>query len=450
MGAAPRGWSWNGVTADSSISDGETPGIQGRAKVNRSTAARPATGSAWRVWPAHYTVVLLISAASFISYIDRTNISVGAIAMQAQFGWSETQKGYVLSAFFIGYIILMLGCGALANRYGGRIVLGTAVIWWSVFTALTPPAAFISLPALIATRVALGLGEAAVFPASINMIGRWVPSIARTRAVTLLTSAIYLGTVFALPLTGWMIRRFGWPMPFYLFGLTGFVWVAVWFTSVGSGWAVERPSHAAWREIPWQRLLRLPAVWAIVVGHFCSNWSLYVLLAWLPSYFKATFGVGISGAGVLSATPWLVAFCAANGAGYLADRLLRAGRKATSVRKLMQCTGLAGTAVFLLLLSKAGSLSAGLILMCCATGFLGCCLSGFGPNGLDIAPRYADVIFGITNSFATLPGIFGVAITGWLVDRTGTFAAPFMVSAAVALIGALVFGLLASGDRKVV
>lgn len=417
--------------------------------MDRPIAARPPVRTALTGWQPHHTVVVLISAASFISYIDRTNISVGAIAMQAQLGWTETQKGYILSAFFIGYILLMLGSGALANRYGGRIVLGTAVIWWSIFAALTPPAALLSLPALIGARVALGLGEAAVFPASINMIGRWVPSSARTRAVTLLTSAIYLGTVFALPLTGWLIRQFGWPLPFYLFGLAGLAWAAIWFTQVGSGWAIEPPPQGGWRAIPWSRLLRLPAVWAIAAGHFCSNWSLYVLLAWLPSYFKATFGAGISDAGVLSAAPWLVAFFTANGAGYLSDRLLRAGWSATSVRKLMHCAGLAGTALFLSLLGEANSVSSGLLLMCCATGCLGCCLSGFGPNGLDIAPRYADVIFGFTNTVATVPGIVGVAITGWLVDRTGSFRAPFAVSAAVALVGALVFGLFASGERKV-
>ena len=83
-------------------------------------------------WPGYYTVVLLLSAAVFISYIDRTNISVAAIAMQGQFDWNETQKGLVLSSFFIGYLPLMIVSGTLANRYGGRIVLGLAVIWLSL------------------------------------------------------------------------------------------------------------------------------------------------------------------------------------------------------------------------------------------------------------------------------------------------------------------------------
>jgi len=101
-------------------------------------------GAGVRSWPVWYTVVLLCGAAVLISYLDRTNISVAAIPMQAQFGWTETAKGWVLSAFFVGYLAFMAISGALANRYGGKIVLGAAVLWWSIFTALTPPAALIS------------------------------------------------------------------------------------------------------------------------------------------------------------------------------------------------------------------------------------------------------------------------------------------------------------------
>jgi ACS family sodium-dependent inorganic phosphate cotransporter len=394
-------------------------------------------------------VVLLLCAASFISYIDRTNISVGAIAMKAQFDWSATEEGFVLSAFFVGYLLMMAASGALANRYGGKIVLGLAVLWWSLFTVLTPPAAFLSLSALVLARIALGLGEAAVFPASINLIGRWVPAATRTRAVTAFISCIHLGTVFALPITGWLIDRFSWPIPFYVFGILGFLWVAVWFTGVGSG---ERTATAETSEapaaIPWGRLMRLPCVWAIVMGHFCANWTLYVLLAWLPTYFKATFGVTIVNAGLLSGAPWLVAFLSANVAGHIADELLRRGRSPTFVRKLMQCTGLIGAAVGLLMLRDVTSITGGFVLVCFTTGSIALCLAGYAPNGLDIAPRYADVIFGISNTFATLPGIFGVAVTGWLIDRTHSFTAPFVLSAAVALFGALFFLIFASGERR--
>lgn len=402
-----------------------------------------------RRWPAHYTVVLLCFAAVFISYIDRTNISVASIAMQEEFSWTETTKGLVLSSFFVGYLVLQVASGTLANRYGGKLVLGVAVVWWSLFTVLTPPAARASLATLIAARIALGLGEAAVFPASINMVGRWVPPAERSRAVALFSSGLSIGTVFSLPVTGWLVRDFGWPVPFYAFGLVGLVWAAVWFAKVGSGRGVPEEASPGARAVPWGRLLRTPAVWAIIVSHFCNNWSLYVLLAWLPSYFKSTFDLSLANAGLLSAAPWLVSFIMANVAGAWADRMLRRGTSATTVRKLMQSIGLLGAATFLLLLPLATTALTGVLLMCGAAGTLAFCLAGFGPNCFDIAPRYADVIWGISNTAGTIPGIVGVAVTGWLVERTGSYTTPFVVTAAVAVTGALVFLAIGSGERQV-
>ena len=404
-------------------------------------------------WPSWYTVVLLCCAAIFIAYLDRTNISVAAIPMKEQFGWSETTKGIVLSSFFVGYLVLQIASGTLANRYGGKVVLGVAVLWWSIFTMLTPPAAFLSLPALIAARVALGLGEAAVFPASINMIGRWVPASRRSRAVALSVSGLSLGTVISLPATGALVRAYGWPMPFYLFGFLGFVWATAWYFGVGSGHGpdAERPveSSAGRAAIPWQRLLRTPAVWAIFVSHFSHNWMLYLLLAWLPSYFKSTFGVSLASAGLLSAAPWLVSFVVVNAAGTWADRMMERGRSATFVRKLLIGAGSLGASSFLLLLPQVGAVTAGVLLMCGVSGMLAVCQAGFAPNSFDVAPRYADVIWGISNTFATIPGIVGVAVTGWLVDQTGNYDAPFLLAAGLVLAAAAVYLALGSGKRLV-
>ena len=87
--------------------------------------------------------------------------------------------------------------------------------------------------------------------------------------------------------------------------------------------------------------------------------------------------------------------------------------------------------------------------MCGAAGMLAMCMAGHAANCFDVAPRYADVIFGISNTFATLPGIIGVAVTGWLVERTGAYSAPFVVTAAVAVTGALVFLKFGSGRRQI-
>ncbi len=401
-------------------------------------------------WPAAYTVVLLCFAAAFISYIDRSNLSVAAIAMKEEFHWTETTKGFVLSSFFVGYMLLQIVSGMIANRYGGKILLGVAVVWWSIFTMLTPAAAYTSLGALIAARIALGLGEAAVFPGCINLIGRWVPVEQRSRAVSLVTSGLSLGTVFSLPVTGYLVRTYGWPNPFYLFGAVGLVWALAWFPLIGNGRGIpEEVPPTADRTIPWAALLRTPAVWAIFVNHFAHNWLLYVLLAWLPSYIKATFGVSLATAGLLSAAPSFVMFVTANVAGAVADTQIAAGRNRTSVRKLLQSIGLFGAATFLLLVPFASSTTMGVLLMCGASGSLGVCAGGFSSNMFDVAPRHAEIIWGISNTSATIPGIVGVAATGWMVERTGSYVSAFVLTAAIAVFGGIVFLVAGSGERKV-
>src|SRR5476651_1552241 len=112
-------------------------------------ASGPAPGRARR-----HVVVALTFLACVIAYTDRVNISVAAVAMKEHFGWSQTEKGMVLSAFFVGYMLCMFIAGLLAARFGGKRVAGGAVLVWSIFTLLTPLAATISIPTLIGARVA--------------------------------------------------------------------------------------------------------------------------------------------------------------------------------------------------------------------------------------------------------------------------------------------------------
>jgi ACS family sodium-dependent inorganic phosphate cotransporter len=412
-------------------------------------------------WPRRYTVVVLCFLAAFVCYIDRVNISVAIIAMEERFGWSETMKGLVLSAFFVGYLLFQVPSGYFANRYGGKLVLGGAVIWWSTLTIVTPAAALMSLPTLIAARIALGLGEAATFPAAYNLFSRWVPAAERSRAVSLLLSGVPLGTLFALTTSGWIVERWGWAAVFYSFGALGLLWAISWFTLISNDAShhptitvaekellresVAQPRDSV--EVPWNQLLTHSAVWALIVNHFCSNWSLYMLLAWLPSYFKNAHGLTIASAGLYSAAPWLTMFIMVNAAAWVADAMVRRGVGLTIVRKVMQSVGLLGSAAFLLVMHNAHSASGALLLMCGALGALAFTWSGFLPNHLDIAPRYADVLMGLTNTAGTVPGIVGVAVTGWLVDSTGSYTSAFALAAAISLVGALVWLAFGTGKR---
>ena len=116
-------------------------------------------------------------------------------------------------------------------------------------------------------------------------------------------------------------------------------------------------------------------------------------------------------------------------------------------RTFMQITALVGSALCMLAVQNVTSPYIAVALMCGALGFIALTWSGFVPNHLDIAPRYADVLMGITNTAGTVPGVIGVYITGWLVDSTGGYAAPFVLCAAVQLFGAVVWFFFGTAKR---
>ena len=410
-----------------------------------------------------HNIVLLCFFAVFVCYIDRVNISVAIIPMQEAFGWSDTTKGFVLSSFFVGYMLTQAPSGWLTNRLGGKIVLGTAVLWWSIFTLLTPFAALLSLPILIATRILMGIGEAAMFPAAYGALGNWVPEKERGRSIGFMVGGIPLGTLFALSTTGWIVDRFGWPWAFYGFGLLGVLWSIAWYFK-STDYPADYPGISEeeklllselghgkedTKEIPWKTLLTHRAVIVMYINHFSSNWGLYLLLAWLPSYFKDVQGLSLSNAGLYSAAPWLTMFIMANAAGWIADAIKGRGVSTTSVRKLMQCTGLFGSAAFFLFAQNADTPLYALGLMCGALGFIALTWAGWAPNPIDIAPRYADVVMGISNTFATIPGIVGVALAGWLVDQSGSYNSVFILAAIVQVAGGMLWLMFATAETIV-
>jgi ACS family sodium-dependent inorganic phosphate cotransporter len=186
-------------------------------------------------------------------------------------------------------------------------------------------------------------------------------------------------------------------------------------------------------------------VWAIFVAHFCNNWALYLLISWLPSYFREALGLSISNASLFAAAPWLATFVTANLTAMAADKAIASGVPVILVRRVSIGTALVGIAIFLMLARDIHSPATALSLVCAATGCLGLGMAGFLPNWLDIAPRHSAVLVGISNTIATIPGIAGVAITGWLVDTTGTYSSAFVLTAAVSVGGALFYLLFGSG-----
>ena len=412
-------------------------------------------------WQTRYTMVLLAAAAVFICYMDRVIISVAIIPMAADFSWSPEEQGRVLSSFFVGYLLTQVAGGWLAERFGGKIVLGAGVVFWSLFTLLAPIAAAGGITALLVSRVLMGIGEGVTFPSIYALFGRWIPSAERSRAIGILFSTIPLGSVFALLATPWIVEHYGWQMAFYAFGLIGFVWWAFWqrlaapkpelhpdvsaieLDTIRGGVLEESaPPPPALTQ-----LLRTPAVWAIIVGHFCANWGGYVLLAWLPTYINKGLGVDFAAVGIFTMIPSLFAFIAFNAWGWLADRIIKTGMDVTRVRKIMQSIGFGGSAAVLAVVGYVESVALAIALMSLGNIFGGAMAGGFGVNHLDIAPRGAGMIMGLSNTAATLPGIIGVYVSGLILEATGSWVLVFQTAAGVLAFGMVFYAVFASAKK---
>ena len=179
---------------------------------------------------------------------------------------------------------------------------------------------------------------------------------------------------------------------------------------------------------------------AVYVAHFTHNWSWYLLLSWLPVYL-ADQGADIHEVGVLAMLPQLLAFALANLGAAIADRLLLecCGWSLLSVRRLMGALSQLGPAIAMGALVVVRGQVSGSILACVAIGMGSLAQSGFMANILDIAPRHAGIVLGISNTMATLPGILCNISTGLMLDDGLGWAPVFAIGAVLELTGAIVF-----------
>ncbi|KAI3790324.1 hypothetical protein L2E82_03283 [Cichorium intybus] len=388
----------------------------------------------WKNVPQRYKLIGTTSLAFVICNMDKVNLSIAIIPMSHQFGWSSSVAGLVQSSFFWGYALSQLPGGWLSKIFGGRIILQFGVLAWSLATALVPVVAGF-MPGLVITRILVGIGEGVSPSAATDLIARLIPLEERSRAVSFVFGGLSVGSVLGLLLAPPLIESFGWESVFYMFGLFGIVWflgfqfVAEDQPSINSS-TLSRSQPKSWEtsmeefggslNVPWKSFFQSKAVWAMIYAHFCGSWGHYCCLSWLPTYFSEELDLNLTEAAWVSVLPPLASVVVTSFASQFADNLISSGVETTVVRKICQTIAFLSPAACMILSSVDLGLPPWEVVTILTAGLA---LSSFALSGLycthqDISPEYASILLGITNTVGAVPGIVGVALTGYLLDST--------------------------------
>lgn len=412
--------------------------------------------------PKRYIIVFFAFSCTLINLIDRVNLSVVAPVLGKERGWNPVVIGGLLSAFFWGYSLSPILGGWLADRFGGKKVLGFGAVWWSLCTVLTPLGGTWS--GIAAFRVLLGLGEGVNSPAIQSLTSRWFPIQERTRAVALYLTGSPIGTIIAFPLSTWILATWGWRAVFYAYGTIGAVWVSFWFF-LGADSPEKDPSVSrtereyilgqrslpeGGRGVPWAALLTSGPVWGLIAMTFSVAWMVWLFLSWLPYYLMTAQHFSLQQSGLYSALPFLANMIGAVLAGWLQDRLIAAGHSITRVRKTTLTVASAGAVVFLSLIPQARS-PFGAVMYLTLAMFLFAAVQGtVMVNNIDIGPRHAGVIFGMQATAGNAAGALSPIVAGLIVQRTGSFSGVFYLISALMGAGVILWNLFASGETVVV
>ncbi|KAJ0250018.1 Ascorbate transporter [Hirschfeldia incana] len=414
----------------------------------------------WQQFPRRWIIVLLCFASFLLCNMDRVNMSIAILPMSQQYNWNSATVGLIQSSFFWGYLLTQILGGIWADKFGGKVVLGFGVVWWSIATVMTPIAAKLGLPFLLVVRAFMGIGEGVAMPAMNNMLSKWIPVSERSRSLALVYSGMYLGSVTGLGFSPMLIHKFGWPSVFYSFGSLGSIWFLLWLKYAYSS-PKDDPELSEEEKkiilggskprepvtvIPWKLILSKPPVWALIISHFCHNWGTFILLTWMPTYYNQVLKFNLTESGLLCVLPWFTMAVFANVGGWIADTLVSRGLSITTVRKIMQSIGFLGPAFFLSQLSRVKTPAMAVLCMACSQGSDAFSQSGLYSNHQDIGPRYAGVLLGLSNTAGVLAGVFGTAATGYILQR-GSWDDVFKVAVGLYLIGTLVWNLFATGEK---
>lgn len=396
-----------------------------------------------------HRVLGLLFLLSIITYLDRVCISVAGPRMQKELDLSPSEWGWVVGMFTIAYAAFEIPSGAMGDRIGPRRVLTRIVLWWSAFTSLTGMVS--SFFTLLVVRFAFGAGEAGAYPNSSSSISRWFPVAERGRAHGIVWMASRIGGAISPLLVVPIQIAYGWRMSFYLFGVIGVIWAAVWYfwyrdyptEKAGVGEEEIREiglgsSRGAHHGLPWGQVLRSGNLWKIMVMYHTYCWGSYFYLSWLHTYLQKGRGFTENEMKIYSVLPFVAGAIGNLTGGSVSDILVRRlGLK--QGRIIVGSTGLALSGLCMFGTAMTSSKYIAVAFLTFGYFSMDCMLPVSWSVCLDVGRKYAGAVTGAMNMAGQIGSFLSSLAFGYLVEMWGSYDKPLFPFAAMLLISAAIY-----------
>ncbi len=404
------------------------------------------------MWKVSVRLLPLLFLLYIASYLDRTNLAMAALQMNAAIGLSPAAYGFGASIFFIGYALFEVPSNVILARVGARRWIARIAITWGLVSCAMMLAQ--GQWSFYALRFGLGLAEAGYFPGIIFYLSHWYPERLRARAISRFMIGIPIASIVGAPLGGLLLGLNG------RIGLAGWQWLflveglpAVLFGIVVLLTLTEHPSEAAWltadekawlaTELSTERkrtgthergiveTLSHPTVWWIAIPYFVTLLCGLGINFWAPTIMKGQMHLTNQQVGLVMGFIGLVAMAGMLTNGWHSDR--------TGERLVHVAIPIFIASLGMLLAAVTGSpllvvIGMGMVVFghnsmlpvfwCLPSSFL---------RGVGAAAGIA-----LINSLGNLGGFFGPNLFGSVKDLTGTYALAFYTLSALALAASIV------------
>jgi MFS transporter, ACS family, hexuronate transporter len=392
-----------------------------------------------------WRIVVLLFFATTINYIDRQVIGILKPFIAADLGWSETDYGYIVTAFQIAYAIGLITAGRFLDRFGTRIGYFWAIIFWSI--AGVAHAAARGVVSFATARFALGLGESANFPAAVKSVAEWFPKKDRAFATGLFNSGSAIGAIIAPMIVSGISIAFGWQWAFIITGSLGFVWIVFWlayYQVPGKHSEVskeelqyilqDKDQKDSGEKIRWVHLFKYRQTVAICSTRFISDWVWWFFLFWIPDFLSKTHGINIKEVVVPLIMIYTVSSVGGIGGGWISSRFIKMGKGIDYARK----TAILMCAIFVLPVMLV-SLTTNLWLAVAFISMAAAGHQGWASNIFtivsDIYPKQAvGSMIGLSGFAGAVGGAISASFVGLLLEITGSYFLIFVLAASVYLL----------------